>query len=277
MPISSRVLEDSIRLTKIRQIKWSLYVVQIIMLVALAALLIFIMGDAQLTPVLYLPVDSFAAVMVLLILVVCIESFFFRIMEIRFARSSSAKHLMAKNSIRSAITVAIVAGVVVIMLMAPPVLSVIQDTTSKTSVLSAEGPVKFWSRDPLAFQEMVAVRITAVNPVEVYLVDADVYEIYNGTLSQMFILRINKDEANFKIRDEVTIDVPEAQHTQYVLVLNDIDNPGSVASVTIVRDVSGVFTGIVSLLSLAIVVANIAWIAYLMPIERKYSRGSIYK
>jgi len=124
---------------------------------------------------------------------------------------------------------------------------------------------------------MVAVRVTAVNPVEVYLVDADVYEIYNGTLSQMFILRINKDEANFKIRDEVTIDVPEAQHTQYVLVLNDIDNPGSVASVTIVRDVSGVFTGIVSLLSLAIVVANIAWIAYLMPIERKYSRGSIYK
>ena len=40
MPISSRVLEDSIRLTKIRQIKWSLYVVQIIMLVALAALLL---------------------------------------------------------------------------------------------------------------------------------------------------------------------------------------------------------------------------------------------
>jgi hypothetical protein len=277
MPISSRVLEDSIRLTKIRQIKWSLYVVQIIMLVALAALLIFVMGDAQLTPVLYLPVDSFAAIMVLLILVVCIESFFFRIMEIRFARSSSAKHLMAKNSIRSAITVAIVAGVVVVMLMAPPVLSVIQDTTSKTSVLSAEEPVKFWSRDPLAFQEMVAVRVTAVNSVEVYLVDANVYEIYNGTLSQMFILRINKDEASFKVSDEVTIDVPEAQHTQYVLILNDIDNPGSVASVTIVRDVSGVFTGIVSLLSLAIVVANIAWIAYLMPIERKYSRGSIYK
>jgi hypothetical protein len=277
MPISSRVLEDSIRLTKIRQIKWSLYVVQIIMLVALAALLIFVMGDAQLTPVLYLPVDSFAAIMVLLILVVCIESFFFRIMEIRFARSSSAKHLMAKNSIRSAISVAIVAGVVVIMFMAPPVLSIIQDTTSKTSVLSADEPVKFWSRDPLAFQEMVAVRVTAVNPVEVYLVDAGVYEIYNGTLSQMFILRINKDGTDYKVSDEVTIDVPEAQHTQYVLVLNDIDNPGSVASVTIVRDVSGIFTGIVSLLSLAIVVANIAWIAYLMPIERKYSRGSIYK
>jgi hypothetical protein len=33
----------------------------------------------------------------------------------------------------------------------------------------------------------------------------------------------------------------------------------------------------VSLLLLAIVVANAAWIAYLIPIERKYSVGSIYK
>jgi hypothetical protein len=277
MPISSRVLEDSIRLTKIRQIKWTLYVVQIIMLVALAILLIFVMGDARIKPTLYLPLDSFAAIMVLVILVVCIESFFFRIMEIRFARSSSAKHLMAKNSIRAAITVAIAAGVVVVMLMAPPVLSAIQDATSNTSVLSAEEPVSFWSRDPLALQEMVQVEVTAVNTVEVYLVDAGVYDAYNGTLSQMFILRINKNEADYVVDDEIVIDVPEAVHTQYVLVLNDAANPGSVASVTILRDVSGIFTGIVSLLALAIVVANIAWIAYLMPIERKYSRGSIYK
>ncbi|MDH3364617.1 MAG: hypothetical protein OEM29_01210 [Thermoplasmata archaeon] len=277
MPLSSKVLEDSIRLAKIRQIKWALYIVQIIMLVALAVLLIFVMGDAQLRPVLYLPLDSFAAIMVLLILVMCIESFFFRIMEIRFARSSSAKHLMAKNSIRGAVTVAIAAGVVVVILMTPPVLSVIQNVTSKTSVLSAEEPVIFWSRDPLAFQEMVEVRVTAVNPVEVYLVDGGLYEAFNGTLSQMFILRLNKDLADYEVDGEVVIDVPEAEHTQYVLVLNDVDNPGSVASVTIVRDVSGIFTGVVSLLALAIVVANIAWIAYLMPIERKYSRGSIYK
>ncbi len=277
MPISSRVLEDSIRLTKIRQIKWTLYVVQIIMLVALAVLLIFIMGDARIRPVLYLPLDSFAAVMVLLILVVCIEGFFFRIMEIRFARSSSAKHLMAKNSIRASITVAIIAAVVVVVLMAPPVLSVIQDSTSRTSVLSADEPVTFWSRDPLALQEMVQVRVTAVNTVEVYLVDAGVYDAYNGTLSQMFILRINKNAADYVVDEEITIDVPEAIHTEYILVLNDADNPGSVASVTVLREVSGIFTGIISLLALAIVVANIAWIAYLMPIERKYSRGSIYK
>ena len=275
MPFSSRVLEDSIRLAKIRRIKWTLYIVQAIMLVALAILLIFVMGNAQVKPVLYLPLDSFAAVVVLLLFVMCVESFFFRIMEIRFARSSSAKHLMAKNSIRRALMIAIIAAVVVVLLMAPPVLSVIQDTTSRTAVLSAQEPITFWSRDPLALQEMVEVKVTAVNPVEVYLVDGDLFDEDNWSISQMFIFRINK--ANFMVNDEIVIDVPEANHNKYVLVLNDHESEGSVATVTIVRNVSGILTGIVSLLALAIVVANIAWVAYLMPIERKYAKGSIYK
>ena len=275
MPFSSRVLEDSIRLAKIRRIKWTLYIVQAIMLVALAVLLIFVMGNAQIKPVLYLPLDSFAAVVVLLLFVMCVESFFFRIMEIRFARSSSAKHLMAKNSIRRAMMIAIVAAVVVVLLVAPPVLSVIQDTTSRTAVLSADEPITFWSRDPLALQEMVEVKVTAVNPVEVYLVDGDLFDEDNWSISQMFIFRTNK--ADFMVDDEIVIDVPEANHNKYVLVLNDHESPDSVATVTIVRNVSGILTGIVSLLALAIVVANIAWVAYLMPIERKYAKGSIYK
>ena len=275
MPFSSRVLEDSIRLAKIRRIKWTLYIVQAIMLVALAILLIFVMGNAQIKPVLYLPLDSFIAVMVLLLLVMCVESFFFRVMEIKFARSSSAKHLMAKNSIRRAILIAIVAGVVVVLLMAPPVLSVIQDATSRTAVLSAEEPITFWSRDPLALQEMVEVEVTAVNPVEVYLVDGGLFDEDNWTISEMFIFRVNK--AEFMVDGDIVIDVPEANHNKYVLVLNDHESEGSVATVTIVRDVSGILTGIVSLLALAIVVANIAWVAYLLPIERKYSKGSIYK
>lgn len=277
MPLTSRVLEDSIRLAKIRRIKWTLYIVQLIMLIALAILLIFVMGDAQIKPVLYLPLDSFVAVMVLLLLVVCVESFFFRVMEMRFARSSSAKHLMAKNSIRSAIMIVVVAGIVAVLLVAPPVLSVIQDASSRTSVLSAEEPITFWSRDPLALQVMVEVEITAVNTVEVYMVNGDLFDEENWSISQMFIFRTNKNPAEYVVDDELVIEVPEADHTQYVLVLNDLENPGSVATVSIMRDVSGILTGVVPLLAIAIVVANIAWVAYLMPIERKYSKGSIYK
>ncbi|HUU06836.1 MAG TPA: hypothetical protein VMW88_00285 [Thermoplasmata archaeon] len=275
MPFSSRVLEDSIRLTKIRRIKLALYVVQATMLIVLAFVMIFIFGNAQLTPVLYLPLDSFAAVMVLLILVVSVESFFFRIMEIRFARSSSAKHLMAKNSIRSAVMIVIVAAVATVMLMTPPILSAIQDATSKTSALTVSDPVEFWSRDPLALQRMVEVQATAVHIVEIYLVEGASFDAYKNDISQLYILRLNRD--THLIDGSVTIDIPKADHQRYVLVLNDQDSPGSAATVTIVRDASDTFTGVISLLALAMVVANIAWIAYLMPIERKYSHGSIYK
>lgn len=275
MPFSSKVLEDSIRLSKIRRIKLALYIVQAIMLIVLAFVLIFIFGNAQLTPVLYLPLDSFAAVMVLLLFVVCVESFFFRIMEVKFARSSSAKHLMAKNSVRSAVMIVIVAAVVTVMLMAPPILSAIQDTTSKTSILTASDPVEFWSRDPLALQRMVEVQATAENIVEIYLVEGAAFDANNDSISQLYILRLNRNTS--QIDGSVTITIPEADHQRYVLVLNDQDDPGSAATVTIVRGVSDVFTGVISLLALAMVVANVAWIAYLMPIERKYSHGSIYK
>lgn len=275
MPFSSKVLEDSIRLAKIRRIKMALYIVQAIMLVALALLIIFVMGDAQVTPVLYLPLDSFAAILVLLILVVCVESYFFRIMEIRFARSSSARHLMAKNSMRTAIIVAIIAGFVTVMLVTPPALNAIQDVSSQTLTISADDAAVFWSRDPLALQRMVEVRATSVNTVEVYLVDGDLYEAYNGSISDMFVLRINRD--NYVVEDALAFEIPRADHRKYAVVLNDLENPGSAATITIVREVSEIFTSVVSLLTIAMVVASVAWVAYLMPIERKYSRGSIYK
>ncbi len=276
MPFSSKVLEDSIRLAKIRRIKLALYVVQAVMLIVLAFVMIFIFGNAQLKPVLYLPLDSFAAVMVLLLLVVCVESFFFRIMEIRFARSSSAKHLMAKNSIKSAVMIMIVAAVVTVMLMTPPIQSAIQDATSKTSALTAIDHIEFWSRDPLALQRMVEVQATSVHMVEIYMVEGAAYDTYKDDISQLAILRLNRND-DYRIDGSVTIDIPKADHQRYVLVLNDQANPGAVATVTIVRDVSDIFTGVISLLTLAVAVANIAWIAYLMPIERKYSHGSIYK
>ncbi|HIH00638.1 TPA: hypothetical protein HA259_00895 [Thermoplasmata archaeon] len=276
MPFSSKVLEDSIRLAKIRRIKWALYVVQIIMLVVLAFVMIFIFGDAQMKPVLYLPLDSFAAVMVLLILVVCVESFFFRMMEIRFARSSSAKHLMAKNSIRYAIFVAVIAGFVTVIFMTPPILDMVEESSSKTSILTEDEPMVFWSRDPLALQRMVEVQATASETVEIYLVAGEPPADYNSSLaSQMFLLRINRND--YIVDGTLTIEVPRTDHDQYTLVLNGYGDSDSVATVTIVRDTSELFTGIVSVLALAITVANIAWVAYLTPIERKYSRGSIYK
>lgn len=284
MPASRKVLEDSIRLARIRSIKWSLYVVQAVMLVALAFFLIVIMGGAQLEPVFYLPIDTFSAVMVLLILVIFIEGFFFRTMEIRFARSSSARHLMAKTSMRFAIVVAIIASLVAATLMVPAVVTSLEEFGDRTSALTSVEDLSFWSRDALALQRVS--EITASVPItldddgqpvvfEVYLVDDVVYQQYEGSLSDMQILRVNRD--NYQLEDELVIEVPATDHTKFHLVLNDLRSPGAVVTVTLMMEMSEAFTGVVALLTIAIIAANLAWVAYLVPIERRYSEGSIYK
>jgi len=277
MPTSSKVLEDSLRLARIRRIKMVLYTIQAIMMVVLALFFIIIMGGAQINPVLYVPVDSFAAVMVLLLLVIALEGFFFRMIELRFARSSSARHLMAKNSIKQSLIIAVIAAVVAAMLMVPVVLSAIEDASEKTVALVSGTDVSFWSRDPLALQRASEVRVTADSIVEVYLVSAQVYVDHRNSLSDLFLLRQNRDDYVVPMNEELVIPVPMTDHTQFYLVLNDIRSQGTVATAVIVMDISEMFTGIVALLTLAIMVANLAWVAYLIPIERKYSVGSIYK
>lgn len=274
MPLTGKFLEDSIRLDRIRSIKRMLYGVQAAMLVALGIFAIVYLGDAQLKPF-YFPLDSFAAIMILLLLVICVEGFFFRILEIRFARSSSARHLMAKNSIKQALLVAVASGIPAMMLLVPPIMAAVHDTTQTTKVILPGDDQEFWSRDPLAIQRTVKLRVTAVAVVDVYLVDDRSYQLYKDNLSALYLFRINDD--SYRVDGDLVIEVPKRAHALYHLTVNDMYNPGTGATVVFVKELSETFQGIVALLLLAFAVANVAWIAYLIPIERKYSEGSIYK
>lgn len=285
MPASGKVLEDSIRLSRIRRIKLSLYTIQAVMLIALAFLLIFVLGNASITPVLFLPLNSFIAVMVLLLLILCLESFFFRILEIRFARSSSARHLMAKNSIKRSIIIAIVTGITAMMLAVPSIRGGIEDYGRSTTNVS-QGPdaPSFYSSDVFALISVVDVMVTSTKEVQVYLLEDSAYNYVNAQFSEndrmgaYFTFKLNTIGFEVVPESTTTITIPDSgDYVKYRLVLNDMQNPGTSATVVIEKQMSSTFTGIVSLLLIAFVVANIAWVAYLMPIERKYSVGSIYK
>jgi len=278
MPVSGKVLEDSIRLSKIRRIKLTLYIVQTGALVGLAFFIVFVMHGARLTPTLYLPIASFVAVVVLLLLIVCIESFFFRILEIRFARSSSARHLMAKNSIKRSLLIALVTGVAALILAVPSILGALEDARQvETTVSAFEVPPEFYSSDPLGLMDVEKVVVVASQIVEVYLVTEDVYALHKGDLEELYSLRLNRPSTQYLVDEELTIRITGTEYVKYVLVLNDMDNPGTPATFTLVKSVSSTFTGVILLFMIAFVVSNLAWIAYLIPIERKYSSGSIYK
>lgn len=278
MPASGKVLEDSIRLSRIRGIKLTLYAVQIVMLIALAFIVIFIMGGATIKPRLYLPLDSFVVVMVLLLLIICLESFFFRILEIRFARSSSARHLMAKNSIKRAILIAIIAGAFALLLTIPSALAGLESRASPEVQLNAdEEPPAFYSSDALAFSRVFTIEVTASTMLRVYLLDEETFSDYRTNMSALYFLRINKVDYIVESGEALRIDVPRLEFEKFRLVLNDVDSPGARAIAVIERSASSTFTGVGSLLMISFTVANAAWAAYLMPIERKYSAGSIYR
>lgn len=281
MPSSGKVLEDSIRLSRIRRIKLTLYTVQAVMIVALGFLVVFVLGEARVKPTLYLPINSFMAVLVLLLLILCLESFFFRILEIRFARSSSARHLMAKNSIKRSIVIAIVTGVLAILLAVPGVRGSIEGAGQSTIDVSANSPPAFYSSDVFALIEVKEIQLRCQKPVQVYLIDNEVYQRNAGDISALYSYRLNTED--YVIDPDslpLTVTIPPMGYTKYYVVLNDHLNKtyeGTSATMVVVKTFSSTFTGIVSLFLIAFVVANAAWIAYLMPIERKYSAGSIYK
>jgi hypothetical protein len=282
MAVSGKVLEDSIRLSRIRKIKHMLYLVQAVMLVILGILLIVIVGGAKVKPTLYLPIASFLAVLVLLALIISVESFFFRMLEIKFARSSSARHLMAKNSMKRALVAAIVAGIVSATLVVPPILTAIENSVEKTLDVSPSAPPSFYSSDPFDLIRSIRVRVVAVAEVEIYLMDDGIFnEYYTGTpttdfVSAMSYFKLNSDSYIVQPGSSLIIEVPIQEFMKFHLVLNDFGY-GVNARATIIKEISGTFTGFTALLLLSFIVANIAWFAYLIPIERKYSSGSIYK
>ncbi len=279
MPVSGKVLEDSIRLSRIRRTKIALYTIQAVMLIALGFLVVFVFGDASLRPVLFLPLNSFIAVVTLLLLMLCVESFFFRVLEIRFARSSSAKHLMAKNSIKQAALIVAVTGMLAVTLAVPAVRGAIENTATTTMVVNryTEAPA-FYSSDVFAMMGVTQVKVTAPSDVQVYLLEDSVYNQYSKNMSAYYTFRLNTDNYNVGPRQPTVISVPaERGYVKYRLVLNDMQSPDTSAMITVKSQMSSTFTGLVSLLMIAFVVANAAWIAYLIPIERRYSVGSIYR
>jgi hypothetical protein len=276
MPVTGKVLEDSIRLSRIRRIKFMLYIVQVVLLVSMAFLFALVLGGATLKPTLYLPLDTFATLMVLLMLIICVESFFFRILEIRFARSSSARHLMAKNSIRRALAIAIVTGVFAIILAVPSVLGAVEKSTNREiSLSSLNRDASFYSSDTFSWTSIERVVVTTSRLVHVYLVEDNVFQAHEGDMHALYIDKLNPD--NYAINGSSTISVPLVANTKFHLILNDDPNPGVGATLLLERTLSKTVSGMIGLLMISFVAANLAWVVYLMPIERKYSVSSIYK
>jgi hypothetical protein len=169
------------------------------------------------------------------------------------------------------------------VLAVPSIVNAVEDSVQKSLVVGpGVEPPMFYSSDIMNIAKTSEVDVTAAKRVQVYLLDDEVFSANwvpdsPESMNLMYSYRLNRDNYVVPENQVLTIKMPESGFVLYHLVLNDMENPNTSIRVDVVKELSGTFTGIVSLLMIAFAVTNIAWVAYLIPIERKYGASSIYK
>ncbi len=274
-------LSGGIRLAHIRRLKHYLYMLQIAMIVIVPIAVVIAEGRFSLKPF-YLPINSFIYFIILMLLIVAVESFFFRILEMRLIRSDSTKYYILKTSYRRSLYVIGACALVVILLWTPFMAAGIQDafatggTLQNTGGIAATQYFGFEDRDPLGLTSVDKVTVTSQGgPAYVYLVSAANYESNKDNISKLMLFRINtaSDEAN----PTLTVDMSGLPFGQYYLVLDTINSEATSISYTIHPALSPTFVGYVPFFALLFILTHAAWAVYLRPMMKRYSSHAIYK
>lgn len=274
-------LERSIRLLRIRRMKLLLYVIHTAVMLILA-IYMMVADGASIKPF-YLPVDSFIYVVLLMLLLMCVESFFFTRLDIRFTKSFSTNYLLVRNSIRRAIVIAVITGIVAALIWTPAVKNAAENVlaTSGTNRIDESGmEVYFATRDHLGLTNVYRITVSVDSgEVDVYLLLKEDYDSENSEESLQKSLNYYRDKTALP-GEPLTVDLTEFGELErgYIeCALVFIGEVNTTVHYTFSSLMSGTFRTYAPLICLLFVVSNVAWAVYLLPLKKKYAVASIYK
>ena len=273
-------LAGGYRLANIRRVKRILFIIQIIILISIPIIVILVEGRASLVPF-YLPINSFIYFILLMALIMVVEGFFFKLLEMRLLRSPSAIYYIAKKDIRRGLVVIAVSAVVIFLLWTPFMSQAIENsfnqkvTLNNTNSTMASVFIVFYDRDPLGLGAVDRITVTSVNgPARVYLVSEKNYLLYSTELSQLIPYRINSQD--YIADDQLTIPLNPLSYGKYYLILDTVRSDASAVNVVIHEAISSTFLSYVPFFALLFIGTYGAWMAYMWPMKRKYAVGAIY-
>ena len=119
-------LEGSYRLIRIKRIKTIFFIIQLIIALALGLVVSYLLG-LNMDP-LYFPLDYFTFIFLILVLIISVESVYFKGLEIKYTRNKSRKFLLARNAIRRSAVIISICGLLVLMLFIPYTHEYVLDT-----------------------------------------------------------------------------------------------------------------------------------------------------
>jgi magnesium-transporting ATPase (P-type) len=270
------VLEGGWRLTRIRRIKSYLYLIQVIFAIVTVIILIFSEKAFSLKPF-YLPINSFVYFLLLMGVIIGAESFYFRTLEMKFARSMSSKSLMAKRFIRRSVIIIGICVAVIIILKVPFIYNTFEDAMSTSGTVSSV--VEFNNKDHLGLISVNWITIESDgNAANVYVVSSDYYSTYASDLETLKLHRINyRDYSVDASNPTIAFNFPDAKYDTFYIVVQHLDDDPSPLTYTLHRNISSIFLDYVPLFALIFIVVYAIAIVYLSTLRKRYAGESIYR
>ncbi|MBI5000961.1 MAG: tetratricopeptide repeat protein [Euryarchaeota archaeon] len=255
-------LDGSYRLVRFRRMRNRLFVLEVVLLMAVALLYMATSGGS-IKP-LYIPGDFLLFILLILCLILFTEYVYFKTIEINASRSNSGKFLVARNTIRDCTAIAVVAIILMSLAVLPQMIRAGPPVPlSETASISQNQnwSVDLMTRDMLGSVDADTLTVASTQPTYLLLY-VDGAPPINFTLDQtrQINLRLGTDYPGFhRLRMEVR-------------------NPGSSTNIRYEMSYtrSPLLYQFTPILAVAIIVVAGAGLVIMTPIKGKYSSGSIY-
>ncbi len=271
-------LEGTYQIIRVKKLERMAYIPQSIAIVAIFFLFLNFTG-AQLKPF-YLPIFFPLLITMVWLLVLAIETFAFRLMEIKYRKSESAKFLMAHRSIKKAYVIIVISIIIFVLAATPFIHHQIEDQVSSTNELTFEG------EETIYFTSKGRFDFLYVDSISVELLDSfgpDVAEVDIMLLSiedheaNRTVMALNREighpkEATFQ--SDFEFEMPRLKFDEYYIVLN------SDQEVTIRYNIDVMLPGTrvypFATIAIGFIAAYAYWIFILYNIKRRKSETNIY-
>ena len=273
MPSARELLESTFQSGRLK--KWTI--------VAFASLFAIMLGFMIVLELLYpqfsldpfrLPLTIHIFIILMFLLIFNVQGMIFRIYGIRWGKSDSERFLMAQRYRKRGLAIIIIAVIVMLTsIITPPVVNERITSRDHEIVSGSIESDRFLPEDPLAFSRIVTISVTSdLNiPLDIYLMrDEDLK-------SGLFDNRINAAPRN----SQGITHFSREKSLEYGIYAFFIKAPNTSVNAPITfeitRELSVPIMNYLTLFPIAFVVANIAWIIYLIPVIRRYKDTSIYE
>jgi len=279
MKYDSGKFEGGYRLEHIHRTKRMLFLAQAAITVVFAIYLLFAANGFTVVPF-YLNLNAFLYFVLIMLLLINVEGFFFIILEMRFVKSTSTKFIITQRGFRSSVVWAIVALLVVVIFWIPAVPAMAEDSFEESgTVLASEGVpaiLTAYNSDMFGVLDMKSMDFVAHGEAQVFILSKHNYDMFKDDgESVLGSYRINTD--NYIADPELVIDFPDYAHSEFYVIVYSESGQQIEVDYTFTKNVSDSMMTYLPLMSMLFLIAHSAWAIYMLVINKRYITGGIYR